>query len=424
MTVWLKQINQFLWGTYALWGLMGVHLFFTVYTGGIQKKIGKAIALSVQDRDGKGGFGALATTLAATLGTGNIVGVSTAVALGGPEAVFFCWLTGIFGMATTYAECYLAKLYGGPMQYIEKGLKLPFLAACYALLVMASSFGVGGTTQANALAAAFTDLFPVPAVLPGTICALLVYRVICGSSHKLVSLCEGIVPAMGILYLLWCFILLWINRGYLGEALGYILIPHFSSRAAFSGVAGGMLSAGVKRALRYGVTRGLFTNEAGLGSAGIAAGESPVEDAGEQALISMTAAFWDTVVMCGITGLVIVSNLLRFPESAADASIGELVHAAFRQIPVFGVPLLNVSLILFAFATLIGWFYFGKQAFLYLFPERFLPVYQMLYVCVIIFGAVLSLDFVWELTDTINFFMMLPNLLAILYLRRNIKKSG
>ncbi|MSS63834.1 alanine/glycine:cation symporter family protein [Velocimicrobium porci] len=435
MLNFFRSLNSILWGIPLLVTLLGTHLFFTLHLGFVQKKTFHAIKLSItpeeNNSNGLSGFGVLATTLAATLGTGNIVGVSTAIFFGGAGAVFWCWLTGILGMATSYGECYLSMryrrktssntYYGGPMYVLEDGLHKKGLARFYSFCVLLSSIGVGCTTQSNSIAETVTYLWNFSPTIIGILASVLVGLVIIGGFSSIESFCIKLVPSMGFLYLAGCMILLIINYKFLPASITIILKQAFSLKAAGSGIAGGILNASIKAAARYGIARGLFTNEAGIGSAAIAAAGSHTENIERQALISMTATFWDTVVMCAITGLVIISNILRYPESVIGMSGGNLTHAAFESIPYIGAPLLGVCLILFAFATLIGWSYFGQQAFLYLFPKKHLGIYQTFYLVMIFLGAVLSLDLVWEITDTINFFMVIPNLISLYALKHEIK---
>ena len=448
----LQAINKVLWGTPLLCVLLGTHLFFTCYLHFIQKYTFHAVKLSIfsekensceigHKKAGFSGFGALATTLAATLGTGNIVGVSTAVYYGGPGAVFWCWITGILGMATTYAECFLSvkyqqkqltltKLspnsdslhyYGGPMYIIKEGLHNKGLAAFYAFCVLISSFGAGCTTQSNALAETASYLWHLPTWLIGMLSALLVGVVLIAGVSSIETLCMKLIPIMGALFLSTSVVILILNYDFLLEGLKLIFCSAFSTTSISGGVLGGAVGFSMKTAARYGIARGLFTNEAGLGTAGITAAGSSMPPT-TQALISMTATFWDTVVCCAITGLVIVTNMLRFPASIKNISAGNLVNAAYEIIPYFGDATLGVCMVLFAFATLIGWSYIGQQAFAYLFHQKNIKIYQTIYLIMIFAGAVMSLDLVWELTDTINFFMVIPNLIALYELRNEIEK--
>lgn len=425
----LKKCNEFIWGIPMLFLLFGTHLFFTLRTKFIQRHIFKAIHYSVTPEDTDhgdlSGFAALTTTLAATLGTGNIIGISTAIALGGPGALFWCWITGILGMATTYAESYLSILFrkktsdntfiGGPMQLLEHGLNQRGLAIFYAFCTLIASFGVGCTTQSNAISTTTYRLWGVSPIIVGFLVAIPVGLVIIGGIKKIGTICTKLVPAMGIFYLAGCFVLLFLNLRFLGSAIFLIFHAAFSSKAIMGGLIGGSLQS----ALRYGIARGLFTNEAGLGTAGIAAASAMTTHPKRQALISMTATFWDTVIMCAVTGLVIICNLIKNPASISEYNMGELTTAAFQELP-FGTTILGISLIAFAVATLIGWSYFGEKAMDYLFGKKGIKYFQLLYIIMIFIGAVMSLELVWELTDFINAFMALPCIYALLKLQHKL----
>ncbi len=454
MVDFFKQLNEYLWGTPLLCILLGTHLFFTIRLNFIQKDTWKAIKLSIGSNDnddsinnnsdnnyynkikkkrkkkeGFSGFGALATTLAATLGTGNIVGVSTAVYFGGPGAIFWCWITGILGMATSYAECYLSvkyqqkdkegHFYGGPMYVIRDGLHNKHLAGFYAFCVMISSFGAGCATQANSLAQTASYLWHLPTWFIGMIASILVGTVLVTGFSAIETFCMKLVPIMGILYLSTCVVILILNYEFLWDSLVLIVCSAFSNNAISGGLFGTGIGYSMKMAARYGIARGLFTNEAGLGTAGITAAGS-IAKPEEQALISMTATFWDTVVCCAITGLVIVTNLLRFPQSVNGVLAGNLTNIAFETIPYIGGSILGVCMVMFALATLIGWSYMGQQAFSYLFSEKRVGLYQTIYLVMIFLGSVLSLELVWELTDTINFFIVIPNLIVLFLLKNSI----
>ena len=431
----LNYINDFLWNCPLLFLLMGTHLFFTCRLKFPQRHIGKALRLSVTPETlaPKGGeknlsaFGALATTLAATLGTGNIIGVSTAVALGGPGAIFWCWLTGILGMATSYAECYLSilfreknaeKLYvGGPMYVIQNGLHNKTLAKFYAFCTVLAAFGVGCTTQANSLTQTTSSTWGLSPHLVGIAAAVVVGLVLLGGIRSIGNICTKIVPVLGILYIGSCFLLLFINRDALTEALSVILRHALVPDAVLGGITGYSL----KHAARYGIARGLFTNEAGIGTSAIAAASSGSTDPSRQAYVSMTAVFWDTVVMCLLSGLVIVTNMLKHPESLKGVNETGLADAAVTYLPIGGNVFLSLALTAFAVTTLIGWSYFGEKAFGYLWGERNLNVYRLLYIVTIYIGAVIPLDVVWECTDLINALMVLPNVLSLFLLQKYIK---
>ncbi len=430
----LKSLNLFLWGIPMPLLLFGSHIYFTFHLKGVQKHIGKAIRLSVTPEKGAEGdlssFAALTATLAATMGTGNIVGVSTAVAMGGPGAVFWCWLTGLLGMATTYAECFLGVHYrkksqdgsfvGGPMYALELGLNKKGLAVFYCFVTLIASFGVGCSTQARAVTETTKTLWGLPEYAVGMVVALVVGLVILGGIKAIGKICSRLVPAMGFFYIFGCLIIIFINLPYLLPAIKLIFKSAFLPAKIPAAVAGGFVGGTIKTATRYGIARGLFTNEAGLGSAAIAAAGAKTSHPSRQALISMSATFWDTVVMCFITGLVIVSNLLKNPSSVDGLSYGELTTAAFAGLP-FGPQMLGISLIAFAIATLIGWSYFGEKAVDYLFGKTGINTYRLCYIIMIFVGSIMSLELVWELTDLVNALMALPNLYCLILLRDKIK---
>lgn len=431
----LSFLNTFLWSSPLLLLLIGTHLFFTLKLHIPQRRIGKALLFSItpEKQDSSktsqnlSSFGALATTLAATLGTGNIIGVSTAVALGGPGAVFWCWLTGILGMATAYAECYLSVLFreknaegffvGGPMYVLKNGMHSKLLAKFYALCTVCAAFGVGCTTQANSLAQTTFATWGISPHLAGIAAAFLSGLVILGGIRSIGNLCTKIVPALGILYIGSCFLLLFLNRDALAGSILVILEHALLPKAALGGIAGYSL----KQAARYGIARGLFTNEAGIGTSAIPAAASGTKNPSRQAYVSMTAVFWDTVVMCLLSGLVIVTNMLKHPESLLNVNEAGLADAAFSYLPFCGNQFLSLALAAFAITTLIGWSYFGEKAFAFLWGDKNIGVYKLLYIVMIYIGAVIPLGVVWECTDFINAMMIFPNVLALFCLQNSIK---
>jgi len=308
MMDYLKLFNNFIWGIPMPALLFGAHIYFTIHLKGIQKHIGKAIRLSVtKDESSEGdlsGFASLTATLAATIGTGNIVGVSTAVVLGGPGAIFWCWLTGLLGMATTYAECFLGVLYrrktsdgtylGGPMYAIEYGLNKKWLAVLFSIFTLIASFGVGCSTQARAVTETVHTLWALPEYAVGMVLAVVVGLVIVGGIKSIGKICSKLVPAMGLFYILGCVVILIMNLSYVFPALKIIIRSAFVSSELPAAVAGGFIGSTIRSAARYGIARGLFTNEAGLGSAAIAAAGAKTSHPSRQALISMSATFWDT----------------------------------------------------------------------------------------------------------------------------------
>ena len=420
----LCTANRFLWNGPLLILLLGTHLFFTLRLRLVQRHLPAALRFSGDDSQ-KQSFRSLTTALAATLGTGNIVGVSSAVALGGPGAVFWCWLTGILGMATAYAECYLCMLHrnkaddgslrGGIMYVLEHGMKCKTAGRLFAFLLLVASFGIGCSTQAGTVSETLSDLAGISPVFTGLLLVIFVGYVILHGSDAIRNFCSRLVPAMALLYLAACLLLLILNHTYLLPSLRLIVSSAFSPTAALGGIAGGsfLFSA------RYGIARGLFTNEAGIGTAPLAFTDNKKSSPEQAALLSMSAVFWDTVILCALTGIVIVSSLLRTPELAMSYTATTLTSAAFSLLPC-GKLLLGISLIAFAYATLIGWSYFGGQAVLYLFGASSLPAYRLCYLGMVFLGSVLSLPLIWEMTDFINACMVLPNVFALFFLWRDI----
>ena len=367
----VSQIDGIVWGIPMIVILFGTHLFMTFRTGIVQRHLFKGIRLSVsKDEDGEGEisqFGALATALAATIGTGNIVGVATAVVSGGPGAVFWMWIIGVFGMATKYSETLMSVKYrvqtkdgrmlGGAMYALERGIGQKWLAVLFALFAALAAFGIGCMTQSNSIASACEENFGVPTWITGILLAALVAIVIIGGVKSISKVCEKLVPFMAIFYVLGCIIILIINYQYILPAVVLILKSAFSVQAGFGGLAG----FAVTEAIRFGCARGLFSNESGLGSAPLVAAAAKTKNPVRQSLISMTGTFWDTVVICLMTGLTLVSSVLANPEVASAVSAGDsvLTFEVFAQIPVIGRPLITISLALFAFSTILGWSYYG-----------------------------------------------------------------
>lgn len=420
----ISAINRLLWNGPILLLLFGVHLLFTLRLRLIQRRLPAALCFSGSGQK-KHGFRSLATALAATLGTGNIVGVSSAIALGGPGAVFWCWLTGLFGMATAYAECYLCMLYrkedsngkmkGGIMYVWELALKCKPIGRLFAYLLLIASFGIGCSTQAGTVTETVSNLTGLSPFFTGALLVLAVGYVIFHGSTAITKFCSVLVPAMAILYLAACALLLFLNGAYVFPALRLIVSSAFTPTAAFGGIAGSsfLLSA------RYGIARGLFTNEAGIGTAPLAFTSAKEGSPEKAALLSMSAVFLDTVILCALTGIVIVSSLLRAPSLITSYSATTLTSGAFSFLPQ-GEVLLGISLIAFAYATLIGWSYFGAQAVVYLFGEGSLPVYRLCYLGMVFLGSVLSLPLIWEMTDLINACMVLPNVAALFLLQKKV----
>ena len=433
------KINGAVWGWPMIILLFGTHVFLTIRTGFIQRKtISKGIKLSVaKDPDAEGEvsqFGALTTALAANIGTGNIIGVGTAIALGGPGAVLWTWLTGVFGIATKYAESLIAVKYrvktedgrmqGGAMYALERGLNMKWLGMLFAILAGFASFGIGCATQVNAIATVCRENFGVPAWIVGVVVAILTAIVIFGGIKAIANVCEKLVPFMAIFYVLGCVIILCMNYDYIIPALATICKLAFTPGAA----AGGLVGTGIRYAIQYGVARGLFSNESGLGSAPIAAAAAQTRNPVRQALVSSTGTFWDTVVVCALTGLVLVTTIMKNPTINANevSDGGVLTSLAFGQIPYLGPIILTLGMISFAYSTILGWAYYGERCVEY-FAGRagksVLIVYRILYIAVAAIAPVVALDLVWLIADTLNALMAIPNLIAVLLLSNMIVKE-
>lgn len=390
-----------------------------------QRHILKAIRLSVQrDPDATGDvsqFSSLATALAATIGTGNIIGVATAIALGGPGAVLWCWLTGVFGIATKYAEGLLAikyrekkpdgKVIGGPMFALEKGLGWRWAAILFAIFTALASFGIGNTVQANAIATLAYETYDISPYITGTVICLLTGAVILGGVKSIARVCATLVPLMALFYILGCIYIIGVNIDYAWPAIKLIVTSAFSPQAA----GGGFVGTTVMMAARYGIARGLFSNESGLGSAPIVAAAAQTRNPVRQALVSSTGTFWDTVVICAMTEIVIVSSVLAYPDITFDNG-AVLTKMAFSKIPIIGTPLLTFGLLTFAFSTILGWCYYGERAVEYLKGRRWMLVYRMIFIVAVFIGSVMQLGVVWNMADCMNALMAIPNLLSLLAL--------
>lgn len=420
---WLSRASGWLWGAPLLILLVGTHLFLTVRLRFIQRFIGKAIKLSVTRDEGGSGdvspFAALTTALAATIGTGNIVGVATAVAAGGPGAVLWMWLTGVFGISTKYAEALLSVKYrvtkadgtiaGGPMYVLERGLKCKPLAILFALFTAFAAFGIGNMVQANAITSMANESMGVPTWVSGIVITILTAVVVLGGLRSIAKVCEALVPFMTVFYILGCLVLIVIGWRTLPDTLSKIVSCAFTGQAA----VGGFLGAGIREAMRFGIARGLFSNESGLGSAPIVAAAAKTRNPVRQALVSASGTFWDTVVVCALTGIVIVNS----GEWMNGLSGAALTHAAFTKLPVVGSIILTVGLLTFAFSTILGWSYYGERAAEYLFGTKVIIPYRLLWVVAIMGGSVLQLHMVWDFADIANGLMAVPNLISLLALQ-------
>ncbi len=422
---WIAEISSFLWGWPMIILLLGTHIFLTVRLKFPQRKLWTAIKLSVKkDKNAAGEvsqFGALATALAATIGTGNIIGVATAVALGGPGAVLWCWLTGFFGISTKYAEGLLAVKYrvktsngktlGGPMYALERGLGWRKMAIAFSVFTVLASFGIGSTVQANAIATMTQESYAVSPAISGLVLCALLAAVVLGGIKGIARVCSVLVPFMALFYVIGCIVILIVNGAYIWPAIQLIVQSAFTPQAAGGGLAG----TTVIMAARYGIARGLFSNESGLGSAPIMAAAAQTRNPVRQALVSSTGTFWDTVFICALTGMVIVSSILAYPDISYDNG-ATLTKMAFSKIPYIGTPLLTFGLMTFAFSTTLGWELYGERAMAYLSGKRWIYAFQIVYIISVFFGAVMNLNIVWNLSDCMNALMAIPNLLSLLFL--------
>ncbi len=419
------QVSSFLWGWPMIILLLGTHVFLTFRLGIPQRKIFTGIRMSLQKDHGSSGdvsqFGALATALAATIGTGNIIGVATAVTLGGPGAVLWCWLTGIFGISTKYAEALLAvkyrvkgadgHYYGGPMYALERGLGMKWLAMLFAIFTALASFGIGCSVQANSIALLAKETFGVPTWIVGIFVCVLTACVILGGVKAIAKVCTVLVPFMAALYVLGCIAILCMNGNYVWPAIQLIVQSAFNPSAA----GGGFVGATVMMAARYGIARGLFSNESGMGSAPIVAAAAQTRNPVRQALVSSTGTFWDTVIICALTGIVLVSSILAYPEITYDDGAA-LTKVAFSKIPYIGAPLLTFGILTFAFSTILGWSYYGESAVNYIEKRKTNRFYRILYIVFLFFGSIINLDIIWNIADCMNALMAIPNLVALLLL--------
>ncbi len=418
----LGDVSNVVWGIPMLVLLFGTHVFLTFKLRFIQRFIGKAIKLSLQRRtEGEGDvshFGALTTALAATIGTGNIVGVATAVAAGGPGAVLWIWLTGVFGIATKYSEAVLSVKYrittksgqmaGGPMYVLERGMKQKWLGMVFAAFTAVTAFGIGNMVQANSISTMVNETFKISPWITGAAMTLLTAIVILGGIKSIARVCARLVPLMAVFYFIGCVVLLILGASAIPGTIKLIFSSAFTGHAAI----GGFLGAGVREAIRYGIARGLFSNESGLGSAPIVAAAAQTKNPVRQALVSSTGTFWDTVVVCAMTGLVVVNS----GEWINGLNGASLTKAAFADIPIVGPIVLTVGLLTFVFSTILGWSYYGEKAAEYLLGSKVILPYRVAWVIVVMIGSVATMPVVWTFADIANGLMAIPNLISLLFL--------
>ena len=448
----LNYLSDLLWGYPMIILLIGTHIYLTIRLKFPQRKIFTAIKLSVtKDKDGDGDvsqFGALATALAATIGTGNIIGVGTAIALGGPGAVMWCWLTGVFGIATKYSEGLLAVKYrqkseqghmvGGPMYVLQEGLHSRWAGMLFAIFTAIAAFGIGSTVQANAISTLARDVVGINPWVTGSIVTILVGLVLVGGIKSIARVCSALVPFMAIVYVIGCIIILCMQSAYVWPAIKLIVTSAFTEHA----VGGGVLGSSIMIAARYGIARGLFSNESGLGSAPIVAASAQTKNPVRQALVSASGTFWDTVVICAVTGIVIVSCILSYADvSMIDNAVlrdifdmslkeklqkldgGALTRLAFGQIPYVGAPLLLFGLFTFAFSTILGWSLYAQRAVEYIGGYKLSKVYVWLFLVAVFLGSAISLNTVWTMADIFNALMAIPNLFALILLSKVLVKD-
>ena len=418
----LSRLSDLVWGPPLLIFLVGTHLFLTFRLRFIQRYLLTAIRISFQrKKEGAGDvsqFGALTTALAATIGTGNIVGVATAVASGGPGAVLWMWLTGVFGIATKYSEALLAVKYrittpkgemaGGPMYVLERGMNMKWLGVIFAIFTAIAAFGIGNMVQANSISQLISETWHISPWVTGGFMTVFTAIVILGGIKSIARACEVLVPFMAIFYIIGCAIILVIHASVIPDTIVLIFKSAFTGQAA----VGGFLGAGMKEAMRYGIARGLFSNESGLGSAPIVAAAAQTKNPVRQALVSSTGTFWDTVIVCAMTGLVVVA--------AGDWTTGikasALTKTAFSHIPVVGPVVLIIGLLTFVFSTILGWSYYGEKAAEYLFGTKVIKPYRCLWVAAVMVGSVATLPMVWSFADITNGLMAIPNLISLIAL--------
>ena len=426
LTALFNLIGGYLWGPALLSLLVGTGLYLTIRLGGVQfQMLPSALKLAFsrkQDQSSVGDisqFQSLMTALAATIGTGNIAGVATAVVLGGPGAIFWMWMTALVGMATKYAEGLLAILYrvkdengqmsGGPMYYIERGLKMKWLAMAFALFGMIAALGTGCSVQSNSVAHAIQSTFGVPGWITGLILTAITALVMLGGIKSIARVASIIVPGMALLYIAGGLVIILTNLELLIPALKLIITDAFTGQA----VAGGAMGT----VIRYGVARGLFSNEAGLGTAPIAAAAAKTDEAAKQALVSMTGTFIDTIVVCSITGLALVMGGLYTTGVTGAALTSETFNIL---LPGPGGWIVTIGLIFFAYSTILGWSFYGEKCTQYLFGTRAIKGYRMVYIGFVMLGTIASLDLVWAVSDVFNGLMAVPNLIGILLLSNHV----
>ena len=421
-----------MWGPWLLILLLGTGCWLTFRLKGVQvRQLFYSLRLTFsKERGGEGDishFGALMTALAATVGTGNIAGVSVAVALGGPGAIFWMWLTGLVGMATKYCEGFLAvkyrqvnhkgKISGGPMYYLEKGLGQKWLAICFAFFGAMAAFGIGNMVQANTTAHALNSFLGVSSFFVGGVMMLLTAMVIIGGIKRIAEVASYLVPIMVVIYFLGALIVILNNLDQLGAGIAMILQDAFTGTAATGGFAGASLA----NTIRYGVARGLFSNESGMGSAPIVAAAAKTNQPSKQALVSMAGTFIDTLVVCSLTALTLSSTGVWI---SGETGVALTLQAFSAGLPgLWGNVIVTIGTVTFAFSTILAWEYYGEKCFEYLFGEKYILFYQYAWVIFVFVGAQIKLDMVWNFSDAMNALMAVPNLIGLILLSGTLVKG-
>ena len=434
----IDAIDSFVWGPFTIVLLVGVGILITIRVKAIQIRkfpfAWKLLSGKYDDPEEKGEithFQALSAALSATIGTGNIAGVGTAIAIGGPGALFWMWVTAFVGMATKYAESLLSlhfrdvhkdgSVSGGPMYYLEKGLGQKWLAILFALFAVIASFGIGNMVQANSVAEPALTYFHVPKLVTGLVIAALVFAVIVGGIKRIGSVASRIVPFMTIFYVVGALIVIFLNIGKIPSAFGTVFHDAFTGTAATGGFAGSV----VAQAIRFGVARGVFSNEAGLGSAPIAHGAAKTKYPVREGLVAMLGPFIDTIVVCSMTGLVIILTGAFTQVDAAGNSLtgANLTATAFNLgLPGIGQYIVAIGIIFFALSTIISWSYYGDRAMEYLLGSKFIMPYRVLFCLLIPVGATIQLSTVWNISDIFNALMAFPNLIGLILLSGTVVK--
>ncbi|MBQ8573114.1 MAG: sodium:alanine symporter family protein [Ruminococcus sp.] len=442
MTAFFDTLNSYLWGFPMIAFLLFTHLFMTFKTGFVQKKLFKGIQLSFRGNCSEGKnispFQTLCTTLASTLGTGNIIGIGTAISLGGAGSLFWCLITGLLGIATMYCESFLSLKYrvknkdgvyvGGPMYYMQRGMNAKGLGLFFAVAASMGGLITGAALQGNAMSTAVHGFFKIEksqstvelnfvTIAVGVLGAVLTALVIMGGVKSVGSVCQVLVPFMAVAYMLACVGILIVNRHYLGKALSLIITSAFSPQA----VGGGFAGSTIMTACRFGMARGLFSNEAGVGTASVVSAAAEGDNHKNLSYVAMTAAFWDTAVVCMMTGVAVVSAMLANPETAEKTSGDMLASLAFDTLPFIGRPVLFFGLITFAFSTIIGWSYIGERCIEFLLGFKGVKLYRVLWVAAVLVSASINSELVWSIADTVNVLLVIPNTTALYMLNKEIE---